>query len=74
MASSHEVCAFAEYSGRHANLLGLCHVRNMMSRGFEGLRRMILHMADLLVTVPEFVLSGRLRDNQWFGCIKETYK
>ena len=36
-----------------------CHARNMMSRGLEGLRRMILHVADLLETGSRIVLSGR---------------
>ena len=42
-----------------ASLRRLCHVRNMTSRGLEDLTRMILHMADLLETVPNIVLSDR---------------
>jgi len=34
-------------------------MRNMASCGFEGLRRMILHMANLPETGPNIMLSGR---------------
>ena len=42
-----------------ASLRRLCHVRNMTGRSLEGLPRMVLHMTDLLETVPNIALSGR---------------
>ena len=59
MTSSHGAAHYVEHPGRHTNLRGLCHVRNMMGRGFEGLRRMTLRTADLLETGSDIVLSGR---------------
>jgi hypothetical protein len=38
---------------------GRAYLQTMTSRGLESVRRMILHMADLLETEPNIMLSGR---------------
>ena len=58
MTSSHEVTHFVKYFGRQADLpSGLCYLRNLVSRNFGRLWTMIRHMADLLETGPDMVLS-----------------
>ena len=59
MTSPHEVAHFVKQSGRHVNPRGLGHAWSLVVRGVERLWTMILHMADLLVTGPNIVLSGR---------------
>ena len=59
MTPPHDVAHFVKQSGRHVNPRGLGYAWSLVSRGAERLRAMILHMADLLETVPNIVLSGR---------------